>query len=348
MSVGAACTVSIIIKALNEEKRIVAAVESALAAVHALGVQGGEVVLADSHSSDRTVELASHYPIRIVQLANPGERCCGIGPQLGYQHALGEFVYILDGDMLMLEGFLPQALAFMQAHPEVAGVAGRVVEVNTHSLEYLARMERASGHMRPGEVDRLDMGGLYRREAIEQAGYFSDRNLCSYEEFDLGARLRVRGWKLWRMDVDSVLHHGHDAPALELLMRRWRTRYICGLGQLVRAASGEPHWPLVVLGLRELRLYAAVFGWWLVLASTPLWPISGQARAAAFVALLLAPVLLMAWRKRSLKKAVFSVVSWCFNTAGLVRGLLARRQPPHLPVRSKLIRDRAAASPVAS
>jgi len=336
---GVPCAVSIVIKALNEEKRIEAAVQSALKALEALRPLQGEVVLADSCSTDRTVELASRYPIRIVQLANPGERCCGIGPQLGYQHSLGEFVYILDGDMQMLDGFLPQALAFMRAHPDVAGVAGRVVEVNTQSMEYLARMERASGHMQPGDVDRLDMGGLYRRQAIEQAGYFSDRNLHSYEEFDLAVRLRVRGWKLWRIDVDSVLHHGHDAPALQLLQRRWRSRYICGLGELVRGAAGEPHWRLVLAGVRELRLYVAVLAWWLVLLGALLWPASAGARACAFAVLLLAPVALMTWRKKSLRKALFSVVSWCFNAAGLVRGLLVVRRPPQEAVQSTLVRD---------
>ena len=50
------CRVSVIIKALNEERRIEATVESALRAVATVG---GEVILADSCSSDRTVELAS-------------------------------------------------------------------------------------------------------------------------------------------------------------------------------------------------------------------------------------------------------------------------------------------------
>ena len=74
------CTVSIVNKALNEEKIFCAAIESSLAAVAAVG---GEVVLADSCSSDRTVELASRYPVRVVQFANAQERCCGAGPQLG-------------------------------------------------------------------------------------------------------------------------------------------------------------------------------------------------------------------------------------------------------------------------
>lgn len=332
---GIPCRVSIIIKSLNEEKRIAAAVQSALAAVQ---VVGGEVVLADSCSTDRTVALASGYPIRIVQLARADERCCGVGPQLGYQHSSGEFVYILDGDMEMLPDFLPQALAFMQAHPEMAGVGGRVVEMNTGSLEYLARVERGTAHMQAGEVDRLDMGGLYRRAAVEQVGYFSDRNLHSYEEFDLAVRLRARNWKLWRIAQDAVRHHGHDAPPYQLLMRRWRSRYICGLGEVLRAARGQPHLALVLTGVRELRIYVAVLAWWLVLLCFLILPLPWTVRMGGFLLAAIAPFLLMAWRKRSARKAVFSVVSWCFNAAGLVRGLLAPQRPARGAVGSVQIR----------
>jgi glycosyltransferase involved in cell wall biosynthesis len=333
---GAPCRVSIVIKALNEEKRIVAAVESALTAVRMVG---GEVVLADSCSSDRTVALASAYPIRIVPRARADERCCGVGPQLGYQHSEGEFVYILDGDMEMLPGFLPQALAFMQAHPDVGGVGGQVVEMNTSSLEYIARVERGLGHMQAGMVDRLDMGGLYRRAAVEQAGYFSDRNLHSYEEFDLAMRLHARGWKLWRLGIDSVRHHGHDAPPYQLLVRRWRSRYICGLGEVLRAAWGESHLGLVLTRVRELRLYVAVLAWWAVLLAMLVVPMPWAARAAAFSCIAAAPWLLMTWRKRSATKAVFSVVSWCFNAAGLVRGLLTPQRSARAAIDSVEIRN---------
>lgn len=330
------CKVTIIIKALNEEKHIRAATESALVAVQAVG---GEVVLADSCSSDATVTLASAYPIRIVQLADSAERCCGVGPQLGYQHALGEFIYILDGDMEMLPDFLPPALDFLEAHPDVAGVGGRVVEMNTTALEFVARAERERAAKRQGEVDRLDMGGLYRRAAIEQVGYLSNRNLHSYEEFDLAARLRVQGWKLWRLDVNSVHHYGHDLPSYRLLMRRWRSRYICGLGEMLRAAWGQPHLPLVLSSVRELRLYLAVLLWWTALAMILLAPMPAAWTAAAFLLLAVAPFVLMAWRKRSLGKAVFSVVSWCLHTLGLMRGLLLPQRPARGVVGSIQVRN---------
>jgi GT2 family glycosyltransferase len=333
---AARCRISVIIKALNEERNICAAIESSLAAVAEVG---GEVILADSHSSDRTVELASNYPIRVVQLLHPRERCCGVGPQLGYQHARGEYLYILDGDMKLVPGFLPEALSFLAQHPEAAGVGGRLVELNNESLEYRERGLRAAAHLSPGEVDRLDGGGLYRRRAIEEAGHFSDRNLHSYEEFDLAVRLRSRGWKLWRIPTDSVTHYGHDAPPYRLLMRRWHSRYVRGLGELLRASVGKPHMRLVLRGMRELRIYTAVLAWWLLLASVPWWPLTVWYRAAAFVALAGAPLLFMCWRKRSLARATYSVVSWCFNAAGLALGLVHRRRPPQSPIASRILHE---------
>jgi glycosyltransferase involved in cell wall biosynthesis len=332
----APCRVSVVIKALNEEEKICAAIESALRAVDEVG---GEVVLADSCSSDRTVELASGYPIRIVQLANPDERSCGIGPQLGFQHSQGEYVYLMDGDMEMLPGILPHALNFLAQHPEVAGVSGRVVELNKESLEYRERDLRAPAHLSPGQVDRLDGGGLYRRLAIQESGYLSDRNLHSYEEFDLAVRLRALGWNLYRLPIDAVTHEGHHTPPYRLMLRRWRTRYACGMGELVRAAAGRPQMRLVLRNLRELRIYSAVVAWWCLLLGVALWPAPAVPRMAVFALLALLPLLVMIWRKRSLARGLYSVVSWCFNAAGLVRGLLHRRLPPGDPIDSRVLRE---------
>jgi glycosyltransferase involved in cell wall biosynthesis len=319
------CKVSIVIKALNEEKRIALAIESALQAVLPFD---GEVILADSLSIDQTTEIARRYPISIVQLVDQNERCCGIGPQIGFQYSVGEYVYILDGDMEMLPGFMDRAVSFLDANPELAGVGGQVVEMNTDSLEYIARTERSSDHMRQGEVDRLDGGGLYRRNAIEQVDYFSNRNLHSYEEYDLGVRLRVAGWKLQRINVQSVRHYGHDADPYTLLLKRWSSGYICGLGEMLRNAVGEKHFMLIAKELRELKIYTVTFMMWIGIFFLALTPISVFTKLSLILILLCAPVVLMGLRKRSISKAIYSVISWHVNTAGLIRGLLHKAKNP--------------------
>lgn len=324
------CRVSVIIKAYNEERRIEQALRSSLAAVAEVG---GEVILADGHSTDRTVEIASALPVRIVRLLDGRERSCGIGPQLGFQHSSGDYVYVMDADMQLRPGFLREALAFLEAHPQVAGVGGRIVEMNLHALEYRERALRNAAHLSAGEVDRLDGGGLYRREAVLQAGWLSDRNLHAYEEFDLAVRLRACGWKLFRLPVDAVSHFGHEAPPYQLLLRRWRSRYVDGLGELLRGAAGRPHWSLVWRDLRELRLYVAVVAWWVAILGAACAPLPGWARVLAPLAIAMLPFAAMGVKKRSATRAVYSVVSWNLHAAGMVRGLFRARTAPQARIR---------------
>ncbi len=329
------CAVSIVIKTLNEEKNIARAVESALAGLTEVG---GEVIVADSASTDRTVEIASRYPVSVVQLAHPHERCCGIGPQLGYQFASGMYIYILDGDMQLRPGFLGEALRFLQAHPKAGGVAGLVVERNLDSLEYRARVARGAMHMQAGQVDRLDMGGLYRRSAIEQVGYFSDRNLHSYEELDLAVRLRAAGWTLHRIAEPAVDHQGHDVPAHRLLFKRWKSRYINGVGEVIAAARGAAHRPLLLAALREAKLYVAFSFWLLVgLLVAALQPSPARV-AGVLAALLVLPWLAFVARKRSLAAGSYALLSLTMHVGGLLRGLLSRRQPPRELIVAKEIK----------
>ena len=332
------CRVSIIVKALNEEQHIASTLESALRAVRLVG---GEVILADSHSSDRTVEIARRYPVRIVQLRHPAERRCGVGPQLGFAHARGEFIYLVDGDMQLAEGFLPQALAFMHGRTEIAGVSGRVREMHTDTHEYLAREEQWAA-VPTGLASRLDGGGLYRRRAIESVAYLSNRNLHSYEEFDLAARLRCEGWDLWRLPIDAVSHYGHETPPYTLLLKRWRSGYIWGLGELLRANLGMDRLPLVLREVRELRLYAAVLVWWLALLALP-WltflPLTLGQRLAAELLLMVFPVALMSWRKRSFARGLYALTSWCMHAAGMVRGFARKPVDPQQPIASCVLQE---------
>ncbi|MEO8654256.1 MAG: glycosyl transferase, partial [Ramlibacter sp.] len=139
--------------------------------------------------------------------------------------------------------------------------------------------------------------------------------------------------------VDAATHYGHDSPPYRLLLRRWHARYVRGAGELLRGALGQPHMRLVLRGMRELRIYAGVLLWWAVLASVLFWPLSLVARSAVFAALAAAPYLLMLWRKRSASRALYSVVSWCFNAAGLALGLVQRRRPPKAPIPSRVLHE---------
>jgi GT2 family glycosyltransferase len=326
--------VSIGVKALNEEQHIDACLASAL---QALGSHEGEVILADSGSTDRTVEIARRRAVKIVTFSNLAERCCGAGAQLAFQHAAGEFFWLVDGDMVLNPEFLEAALARLAADPTLAGVGGMVRERHVEAMEFQISAQ-AKRRWKPGLVDRLDGGGVYRAAAIRELGYFSDRNLHAFEEFDLGARLQSRGWRLLRLEMTAVEHFGHRDEGYRLLWRRIRARYPRGTGEVLRAALGEPHLAIVLTRFGYLRNAVAVLVWWAALAVlVGLALVRPGPSLTLLAAMIGAPVLLLGLRRRSLKLGVYSFAAWNVSALGLVDGLLRRRTPPHAPIDSRVL-----------
>lgn len=330
-------TVSIIIKALNEERRIAAAIESALAA---LPDGQGEVILADSGSTDRTIEIAQNYPVKIVQIVAPARASCGLGPQLGFQYSREQYICLMDGDTELAPDFIVEAMKYMSAHPRVAGVTGHVMERNHENLEYVRRGLRKTAYKAVGTIDRINCGGLYRREAIENIGYLSDRNLHSYEEYDLGVRLRSHGWTLFRLDRRFVYHTGHSVSAYKLLIRRWQTKYIRGIGELLRSAVGKPHFKMLFAELPELRLWMAVYAWIiLMLLLLAVMPNMGLAVLTDLI-MVAAAVVLMSVKHRSLSVGLYSVTAWFFHAAALPLGFFAARKDPVSFIESTVIQEK--------
>jgi glycosyltransferase involved in cell wall biosynthesis len=333
-------TVSIVIKALNEERHVAAAIESALAALDGID---GEVILADSCSTDRTVAIAARYPIKIVTLSRIGDRSCGAGVQLGYQYSTGRYVYLMDGDMRLRKSFLPAAVRFLESNARFGGVGGLIVERETRNFEYVKRATADDVDRRPGEVTRLDCGGLYRRAAIAATGYFGDRNLHSIEELELGVRLVAAGWKLARIDIPAIDHYGHSGNAYSMLLRRWKTGFAFGPGEILRSALGRDRFWLTLTRLRrEVALLAAVHLWWLCLIVASLVLESPIAAALTAAMLALVPFAVMSARCRSVSLGVYSVAAWNVYAAGLWPGLLHARIDPSAWIDSVVIRDAAA------
>ena len=334
MGTGGEMSVSVIIKTLNEEKRIAATIESALA-----GLPGGqgEVIVADSGSRDRTVEIASAYPVIVAQIRAPAQASCGIGPQLGFQYSSFDHICLLDGDMILDPTFLTEAVAYLEAHPKAGGVTGHIEEMLVSNLEFTRRVQREAPELRAGRIDRMNGGGLYRRKAIESVGYLSDRNLHGHEEFELGARLRAAGWELYRLDRRFVQHFGHTMNSYKLLVRRWKSKYLRGSGEVLRAAFGKPYFGQVVKDLPELKLWVLVYGWILLsLGILIFWP--GKLMALGLVlALAAAIVALMSWRKGGFQLGLYTVVAWLFHAAALPLGFFKARRKPEDWIESELL-----------
>jgi GT2 family glycosyltransferase len=328
--------VTVIIKALNEEKNIARAIESSLEAV---APYQGEVILADSASSDRTVEIAKQYPVTIVVLENPAERCCGVGPQLGFQHSHGEYVYILDGDMVLNKEFIEEAISLLDQDPTLAGVGGFVDEMNVSNLEFRGRMQRLHKQRshEPKETACLAGGGLYRRKSIDAVGYMSDRNLHALEEYDLAARLISNGWRLVSLPTVSSEHYSYSIGTLNLLWHRWKNGAFLKQGEILRSSLARGYWPDPIKRIRAVRYSIAIYIWWIFAITICLLFPDWLARFAVLLAGPLAIWAAVAFRHKSVIYGLYALVVWHLNALGMLFGFMRRRKSPTEPIKSQII-----------
>jgi glycosyltransferase involved in cell wall biosynthesis len=327
--------VSIIIKAFNEERHIAGAIESALAALAEIE---GEVILADGASTDRTIDIAQRYPIKIVRLNDPTDRSCGAGAQLGFQYSRGEFLFLMDGDMRLQSGFLAAAIRFLRDNPAMGGVGGGMIYQDASGLEYDQRTRRYDPDRGPGVVTHLGGCGLYRRSAVDAVGYSTDRNLHGGEELELAARLRASGWTIAKIERVAVEHYCGVGNPYALLLRRMKTRNACGPGEIIRAALGRPHFSLIVHDDRNSRLCGLVALWWAAMAAVPI-VLGGLDAVVAIAALFALPFAVMSWRWRSLRHGLYSVMAWNTQALCFLPGFLRRRKPPGEWMASTIIKD---------
>ncbi|TVT78561.1 MAG: glycosyltransferase [Denitromonas halophila] len=322
---------TVIIKTLNEERNIQRCIESIFVELKGLSI---EVIVADSGSIDGTVDIASRFPVSVVQLKNKDEKSCGIGHQLGFQYSRGKYILVLDADMVVCGDFVKAALDRMSSDSQCGGVGGQLVERTGVGYEYDLRQRQVGSVDIDAEVKWLDGSALYRRDAILDVGYLTNRNLHAFEEKELGLRLRAAGWHLCKYPMVAVEHYGYAIDSWRLLLRRWNSGYADACGESVKACVFQPYFLEMVfvhksifatLIFQIMFIFAGVVSYWTV---APLF---------LCVAFLLAGSAVQVLRKQSVERGLYSVVYLNLFSLGLVRGLFKPQVDPRTPIQSSLL-----------
>lgn len=185
-----------------------------LAKLSRLDMPQAEVIVVDNASDERAFlphELESGAPVREIRLAtNMGAAARNFGVQAS--SARSEWIVMLDDDSYPLDRGFVHALAAMP--PRVAAVSADITLTKKVGHEHV----RESGGL--PEVF-IGCGVAIRRDAFLEAGGYDHAFQYYVEEYDLAAKLLMRGYEI-RFEPSFRVRHAKDTTNrnMDLIVER--------------------------------------------------------------------------------------------------------------------------------
>lgn len=313
--------ISFIIKTLNEEKNISKCIRSIIKNAKRYNY---EIILVDSLSDDNTIKIAKKFPIKIIQITNLKDRKCGLLPQLGYQFVKGKYVFLIDGDMELIDGFLDEAIVQLKKNPKLAGVTGNLKEMNPNLLN------RNNIHNKDTYLNKLNGFGIYKNEIIKKIGYLTNQNLHGYEEAELGIRIISNGYFLKGINKNGVKHYGHSENPYRILIKKWKRKYLHAHGELFKIFLSNPRKNFLILNIIKAQLLVILF-WMSLIISI----ISGYLFEYTILIFL---VLIMYIITKKPKNITLKIFGWHIITAGFILGIFSKHVNPKSKIKCNILK----------
>ena len=252
------CDLSVVIAAKNEDEMIADCIQSVISALDYAKekelIKSYEIILADSASTDRTVDIAQQYPIKIIQLNKKWQLSCAAGFYSGYLQSNGDLIYFLGGDMVLNKTWFVNALPHLK-NKDIAAVSGMEEEfIDESTISGKKAKEAAKLDMPIGEVEMVGTA-IFKRKVLEEVGPHNPY-LKGGEDRDLAYRIRSAGYKLVRIDSISLFHYWAKKSGKLTLRISLKSAFTWskGDGQAFRASLDNKK-----VAMKHLKRYANAF-----------------------------------------------------------------------------------------
>jgi len=219
-----------------------------------IGSCGFEIVVVNNdHREDLSSVQALERPeVRIIH--NPINVGFGAAANIGFNDSSGEFLLLLNPDVVIRPGAVEVLLETMQSSKD-AGIVLPQLRNPDNTLQYSCRrfytwktlwmrrgpwsrrlsshpivqrhLMRDWDHASVAEVDwGLGAAMLIRRQALPEAQLFDERFFLYFEDLDLCLRLRRAGWKVLYTPAAVMTHqHRRDSAQAGALLAKFHHLY---------------------------------------------------------------------------------------------------------------------------
>lgn len=193
--------VSIIIPAYNEEKDIKDVLDSIMKQNYQKSKL--ETIVIDDKSTDRTPEIVSQYPVKMIKGKHKG---VGAARNLGIKKAKGDIILFVDADQILDKNYVKEIVKPFE-DKKVCGVNRMEFLWNKESL--IARLEYLKKRLGYEQSPLIPLGAV-RRKIVKEVGYI-DPSYGMYDDWEFAKRVskkhkivRIERAKIWHKEPDNL------------------------------------------------------------------------------------------------------------------------------------------------
>lgn len=190
---------------------------------------GWQVLLVDNASTDGTItEVVAQFP-QVEIIATEQNLGFAGGNNLGLTHARGEFVFLLNSDVLVRQAVLAYLASYLASNPAVAAISPRLLTADGQPQAFAFGGDPSILYLlQRGGHQLLGLGPLHdwaidhpitadwvsgaclgvRRTTIEQVGPLDANYFLYFEDNDWCLRMRAAGWQIVYNPTVSAVHLG--------------------------------------------------------------------------------------------------------------------------------------------
>ncbi|SMY06881.1 glycosyltransferase family 2 protein [Flavimaricola marinus] len=223
--------------------------------------QVDRVVYVDSGSRDGSVALARSLGVEVVELDTSQAFTAARGRNAGVEalraDGLPDHIQFVDGDCLLVQGWIAAGQAELNRDPTLGLVTGWRSEIHRDASVY-NQMCDIEWHRPAGEIRSCGGDMLVRSTAFDKVDGFNPALICSEDE-DFCLRVRAAGFTARRLPLDMTRHDAN----LTRFGQWWQRNVRSGHGF---AEVGGMHGTHFVAERRRVWLYGAVLPLLILLA----------------------------------------------------------------------------------
>lgn len=207
--------VSLYIPCFNAAKTI----ESCLDAVLKQTFPLEEIVIIDDGSNDKTVELASCYPVKIVRQINKG---LAAARNTAIKNMNTEFIASVDADCLPEPNWLEQLMSRFNS-PKIAGAGGNLLETYSSTIFDIWRSVHMKQYWEKETTPSFLFGSntVFRKETLVEVGLYNEDLRSNYEDVDICEHLKKKGYNLI-YEPKAIVDHIKSDDLCSVLNTYWK------------------------------------------------------------------------------------------------------------------------------